>query len=48
MPVVGSSDQNLVHIQKIGFLRKSFLDGHTLYFDNYSSESIHSCTIDTL
>ena len=37
----GARGRNLVHIQKIGFFRESFLDNHL-------SESIHTCTIDTL
>ena len=42
----GARGQNLVHIQKIGFLRLSFLEVH--YFDNHLSESIHTCPKDTL
>ena len=32
--------QNLVHIQKIGFLHESFLE--VLYFDNHMSGNIHT------
>ena len=43
---VGVLEVNLVHIQKEGFF--SFKFSRSPYFDSHLSESIHTCTIDTL